>query len=540
MVMAIKNNIMKNYFNKILVLALIASTIFIVSCKKETFEEAPRLFRPSLKGELLAPGNYIEFSWQKMKTADGGYIAEISIDTFKTITKSIHVLDTNMVIFEDLLWEQLYQVQVYAVSKDESKNSRASDFGAIKTPKFPTIVEDFLMSEFTSKSILFKWRNEGEAVTQIKVLNGVNGEEIKVINLTPIDIENGYFLVDDLTPETKYKVELYSAAKFRGANTYTTKAALIGNIIDLSELNPATLNLVTEINNAAAGSTIVLKRGAVYNLPAININKTIKFISSEDPFVVAKANLHFESSNNFNLPNTNNASEILFEDIKFSSNDAGGKYIFNPSNAGTVASLTFENCEITALRGVARFRGGIIVETLKFNNCVIDSIGGYGILTVDDANAKVNNIIITNSTISRAEKVLVSKNASVSIRIDDCTFYRAPLGNNYILDWNGVSVTGDIYFNNNILSTGKATTATPPVTTINGLRGTFIGSKDASNNFGLSDFGWSNAATELPGITLYGKTSKDIFRSVNTGDFTIIDGGFGGKANAGDPRWRVK
>src|SRR5690349_18495080 len=96
MVTEIKNiQIMKNMFKNYLVIALLMATISgIVSCKKgEELGEAPRLFRPVIKGDLLAPSNYIEASWQKM-TGVKGYIAQISRDTFKTIDRSINI-DSN-------------------------------------------------------------------------------------------------------------------------------------------------------------------------------------------------------------------------------------------------------------------------------------------------------------------------------------------------------------------------------------------------------------------------------------------------------------
>ncbi|WP_165973425.1 DUF4957 domain-containing protein [Pedobacter sp. ok626] len=527
-------NIFKNYMMIALLIAMVSS---IMSCKKEDdLGEAPRLFRPVIKGDLTAPSNYIDASWQQMSGVKG-YIAQISRDTFKTIDRSVNI-DSNKVTFEGLLWEQLYQIQVIAVATDSSKNSKPSFLGEIKTPRFPTIVVDAQLADVGSKSILFKWRNEGEAVTTVKVVSVINNAIVQTISLTATDISNAYLLVAALSPETAYKIELYSGAKFRGSNSYTTKAIPSGVIIDLTAIADKPTILADTILKVPASATIVLRRGMEYSMTSINLNKSVTIISGENQLVPAQAVIFFNTGSNFAFAANASIDNITFNDVIIRTNDAAGKYAFNPNSAGNIGAITFESCRIENMRGVARLRGALTINSLTFNNCLIDSIGGYGILTVDDAASKAKNITISNSTVSRAEVLLVSKSAAESVKINNSTFYRSPLGAKFMVDYNNV-VLGTLDFTNNIFGPGKATAATPPVSAVNSFRAASVGIT-GSNNFTTSDFVWSASALQIPGTTAYTKTATDIFTSPATRNFTIKDGGFGGRSTAGDPRWRLK
>ncbi|MNK33670.1 hypothetical protein D3C87_521630 [compost metagenome] len=539
MVTEIKNiQIMKNMFKNYLVIALLMVTISgIVSCKKgEELGEAPRLFRPVIKGDLLAPSNYIEASWQKM-TGVKGYIAQISRDTFKTIDRSVNI-DSNKVIFEELLWEQLYQIQIIAVAPDSSKNSKPSFLGAIKTPRFPTIVVDAQLADVGSKSILFKWRNEGETVTTVKVVSVVSNSVVQTINLTTTDVSNAYLLVAALLPETAYKIELYSGTKFRGANNYTTKAVPSGVIVDLTAIADKPTVLADTILKVPSGATIILRRGMEYSMPSINLSKPVTIISGENQLVPAQAVIFFNTGSNFNFAANASIDYITFNDVVIRTNDAGNKYVFNPNSAGNIGAINFESCRIENMRGIARFRGALTINSITFNNCLIDSIGGYGILTVDDVNSRVKNITLSKSTVSRADVMFSSKSAADNININNCTFFRSLLQGRYIVNYSGVVITV-LDFSNNIIGPGKANTATPPVSSINGFVRS-SGTVNGSNNFTTSDFTWTIAATQFPGTTPYTKTAADVFTSPATGNFQIKDLGFTGKDSAGDPRWRLK
>lgn len=522
--------------------------LFSSSCNKdwkpELEGEAPRLFRPLIKGSLKAPGNYIDVVWQKSNETNK-YKIELSVDSFKTVSNTLDATDTTAATLNDLLWEQLYQVRVTALHPaNPAKNSRPADFGEIKTPRFPTIVESPLSSDIGWTTLLFKWRNEGEPVTSVKILNPATSELVSTVSLTQTDVSNMYLLIRDLKEATPYRVELYSKNVFRGGNDYTTKEKITGEVIDLQDTDPATVDLSAVVNNAIAGTTIILKRGGSYEvLTALNISKPITIMSGVNQLVTEKARIGITGISNLNIAAGANITKAAFIDLEIYSNDVTGKYVFNPS--GTTANideLLFDNCIIRDFRGVARFRGAITIAQLTLENCIVSNIGGYGLTTVDDAVSSIKNITLHHSTFNKVEKLIVSKNnMEGKIAINGNTFYATVLAGAYLIDFNGSTLLpkGGIEFLSNILGRAKGSATTPPAYDIYGFRvnaGTVITS---SLNYATSDFIWkANASVINPNATAYNKTSADVFVSPETGNFTIKDNGFPGKETAGDPRWR--
>ncbi|MEZ0452506.1 DUF4957 domain-containing protein [Sphingobacterium thalpophilum] len=525
--------------------------LFLTGCKKEWTAElqgdAPRLFRPAIKGSLQASGNYIDVAWRQTEGA-AGYTIEVSVDTFKTVAKSVEVVDTTGGTVDDLLWQQLYQVRVTALHpSDPAKNSRPADFGEVKTPRFPTIVHLPVPSDVGMNRILFKWKNEGEAVTTVKVFRvaAESAQEtlVQTIPLTAQNIANGWLLIENLTAATAYRVALYSGEKFRGENSYTTKEPLSGEIIDLSKEDPATVNLGEAIAKANAGATILLKKGATYEISgAVNFSKSITIMSEDNPLVSAKARLSLSGISNFGITANSNMAKLAFVDLELFSNDAGTKYIFNPNTTATIDLLAFENCIIHDVRGVTRYRGGITVGQQTFSNCIIYNIGGYAVLTVDDNKSAVNNFSLENSTVYNADAFLASKNnASGLYKIEHVTFYRAPLSGRNFIDFDGTknTIAGGLTIAGLIFGDPKSADPNATNKTLGGIRINPSTQITASRNYRTADFTWKEASDLVPLPTLdYTKKSTDLFADPALGNFRIKDNGFAGKDDAGDPRWR--
>lgn len=523
--------------------------ILFASCTKEWEAElsgdAPRIFRPVIKGPLSAPGNYIELNWQQSEET-AKFKVELSIDTFKTIAETKEVVDTTGTIIEDLLWEQLYQVRVTALHpSDAAKNSRPADFGEVKTPRFPTIVENSAAGDIGITSVLFKWRNEGEPVSAIKVVQidtiTAGETELATVALSVSDIDNGFKLIEDLTASSKYRIELYSNAVFRGANTYITKEALTGEILDLQNQDPSIVNLSDVVRDAAAGTTILLKKGATYEITSsLSFAKSVTLRSGIDPLVEDKAKLYLVGISNFNITAGSNIGLIAFVDLEIYTDNRAGKYVFNPNNGGNVDELRFNNCFIHDVRGVARFRGGMTIGHLVIENSVVYKVDGYGIITVDDATTSINNLTIQNSTFYDILTFVTSKNnLGGKLSVAGCTFYDAVTSGRNFIDFGGntLKANDDIEVTNNIFGRAKASTTTPITYDIYGV---YAGGRIVSGgNYGTSDFAWREANNRANVSTiLYTKTSEDIFEDPANGNFKIKDNGFPGKDKAGDPRWR--
>lgn len=516
----------RGYVSFLLLMAIVCS------CKKEDdLGEAPRLFRPVIKGTLETTGNFIQASWQDVKSAES-YTLQLSRDTFKTIDRSVKI-DSAKALVEELQWDKLYQVQVRANHADSSKNSKFGYLGEIKTPKFPTIVKFATINDVTETSAIMRWISSGAAVTEIRVYDRRGGTLLQTVTLSAADIQNEYKVITNLSGATSYDIELYSGNTLRGYETYTTKTPFSGVVIDLREISGRPSVLQDTLPTAPSGSLIILKKGLVYTVTStVSLSKTVTIASGDDLLSQVPASIYFTGNLNFAAGSV--IDSVSFVNVNIVGSDYSSKYVFNNSNAATIGKLKFDNCKLQIFRGVVRLQSGATtINNFEINNSVVDSISGYGILTVDNVSCKVENIRITNSTVSRTELVIQSKKqASNAVLIENCTFYRAPNGGTYLIDYENFGVTAGVTLNNNIFSVGKDNkgNASP--------RGVRVNNNliSALNNYATSDY--VNGGNPIPNLIPYIRPSSDLFTNPGQNNFTIKDAGFPGRSTAGDPRWR--
>lgn len=523
---------LKNSRISALVPVIFSLMVVFFSCQKdEELGEAPRLFRPVVKGDLQSTGNFIEASWQTVKDASS-YTVQLSRDTFKTIDLSIQV-DSSGTLIEELKWDQLYQVQVRANGQDSSKSSQFGFLGAVKTPKFPSILKPSTINDVTESSAIMRWTASGDPVTEIKVYSEPARDLVKTVTLSGTDISNEYKVITGLNSASSYYLELYSNTRLRGYNIYTTKAPFTGEIIDLREITDRPSVLQDTIPLVPSGSTIILKKGLTYTISsATSFSKTVTITSGDDLLVQTPANIYL--TNNFNFAAGSTIDSVSFVNVSLTGSDYASKYLFNNSNSASVGKIKLDNCKIAYMRGVVRLQAGTVtLSNYEINNCLIDSIAGYGLLTVGAASCKAENISIRNSTISRAEVIVASSQSSNSVIIENCTFYRAPRGGSYLLDYGSFSVTTGIKLLNNIFSIGKSNGGNISPRGIR-VNNTLI---DVSNNYSTSDY--VNGGNPIPGLIPYTRPSGEIFTDPSVNDYKIKDNGFPGRSTAGDPRWRL-
>jgi hypothetical protein len=189
--------------------------------------------------------------------------------------------------------------------------------------------------------------------------------------------------------------------------------------------------------------------------------------------------------------------------------------------------------------------GAGTLDSYTIRNSQIDSVRDYGLLTVDVSTWQCNDILIENSTISKTEAFIQSRNNSNSLKIDGCTVNESPQTGRRIFRYREVGqdnvVTG-ITISNSIW--GHAwDVANEENYLIDGFDGlgstTFI----VSNVYATSEFGFDIAGgkDEIPGFPsfTYSGLVTDLWTDPYNAVFEIKDPGFSGKGDAGDPRWRV-
>jgi hypothetical protein len=554
---------MKKSTIQILFTAVVCTMCFF-ACKEDEMFPETRLFRPVLNEDLRPEGNSIIINMAKLKNVST-YTVEISRDTFKTIDYTLE-LDTNYVVVDNellagdpLFWNMLYQVRATAHhATDPSLDSRISELGSVRTERFPSILNAPKSYDVTDIKARVTWTVQGSAVTNIKVFAG---SDLKL--LTPLaeaavseeDQEDGELIVEELDPSTKYQIAIYSGDVLRGWVDYTTLVPDIdptsAGVVDI-RTNEAPSAVADAVAAAADGAIILVKRGVFYDMPTVALNKSIT-IRAAYGFGEQRARLR--TTGNWNIAGGSTIDHIRFIDLEVKGVNYAANYVFNPSVDNiSVGELLFENCDIGTLRGIIRIRNtNVVIDNYKIINCVVDSLGGYGIITTDTSpnavnpTARVNNIVLQNSTFNKLQMGISSQNNSLSILIDGCTFSNFITGGsgNYIFRYRGGAgnndVTNGITIRNSIFGPGwdQSGAKVYAVRGREGLPNTLV---DIVNTYRTSDFSFI-ATYEIPGFPEPNYSGSQTTLWVDpliTGNFNFKDGGFAGRYTTGDPRWRVK
>jgi hypothetical protein len=231
--------------------------------------------------------------------------------------------------------------------------------------------------------------------------------------------------------------------------------------------------------------------------------------------------------------------------------------VFNPSEiaALTVGHIKFENCQIRKLRGIIRFRGPKPGNIAKYSiiNCIVDSIGGYGLFTMDTSGGiAVGDILLKNSTFSKCDYWMATYTTSQSVIIEDCTISEVPSTGSILFRWRGAAGSADITNGltmKNCIWGHAWDKANSGAFTFNADAGNGGSSPslDATtitvvNCYSVSQFAFATGR-ELTGFPVanYKGKAADLWVNPYSGlDFNFKDSGFAGKSNCGDPRWRKK
>ncbi len=528
----------KKYFIPYIIGSLLLCTAFFTSCDDdENLGEAPRLFSPQInKSKIESPANWILISWDRY-VGSKKYLVELSQDTFATAPIHTAEVDTTFYKFTDLKWGEKYQVRMTAFG-DNIKSKPVITYG-LQTSAYPTKMNRVIITDI---AIRIMWEVAGENYTSIVVSKGK--EVIKTVEVSAEEYADGSKIITGLSPETTYSIEAYSGTDYKGKVTLTTIKAQVfeGNVVDLRELSDAeALGYITTafIAGLEDNTTVVLNGGTVYNINGPSFtSKSVKFITGYSLLGPAQ----FSMASDLKIPAGVNVPKIEFEGIYFytpnvdnSTSNYGGKYVFNLNTAANASLISFENCQIRYFRGIFRLQSGPVIEKARINRCTIDRIGGYGILNVDNSAATMGEMVLSNSTITYADKLLVNSkaNTTTSVLVDGCTIYASPASGSYGFDFNGMSPK--VVMKNNIL--GYSANAS------------FYrsASKDLTfeNNHQTSDCKIAVDANslkvgEFPDVKIYSGSSTDLFADPSNFDFTIKDNKFEGAKTAGAPTWRMQ
>jgi hypothetical protein len=529
-----------NTIYKYLIFSFFTGIFVMAGCKdKDDLGTAPRLFRPILECTAGTTSPFIEAEWTDLTatSAATSFTLELSTDTFATIVDSV-VVDTCAYTFTNLTWDLSYQVRVKC-NGDNIESEYYTVVGVDLT--FPTFLKTFTSSEIMDVGVRAQWNSNDSGYTSMKVFLVSDGSLVKETEVTATDTANKYLDIYGLEPSTGYKVVAYSNGRYQGYKAVTTVASQDYPIsVDLRSIDDATAaSMITTdyLSGLQGGTVVILKRGMSYTISStVYFGQSVTFTTGLG-FGDDLAVLDLQTGN-FDLTAGSAIDSVKFLNINLIGKATGyaGKYILNVSTLATLGSCITNGCKISGLRGMLRVKtAGATVNNQVIYNCIIDSIAGYGITTIDVSGAYVKNITLTNSTVSDAQRLFAntkSANGIESIDIENCTFCYAPLGGTYMFDFKDQTMTSGITINNSIWGPGKTNSSS--VSAVYGYRGTNI-NVTIKGNYMTSDLVFTSADISFDA---YSGTAAELFLDPTNDDFTINDDDFGGKSTAGDPRWR--
>jgi hypothetical protein len=554
---------MKNINFKSLFLLLILSTGLFVSCQDDAFLAGPdRLFRPIIQSPT-AYQTSIQLQWVKYKGAKS-YELNLSVDSFKTMLRDDRT-DSTTHTFTGLNFDTKYQIRIRAIgdsilANGDTIKSQYFVVQDVTTLDYPTKLITPTSADELDNSIRVKWNQSSAVYTRIDICLHKDSAAIESVNLTTADNLAGVEIIKGLQPLTSYYAYIYQGTAYMGKKLFKTAASQVftGDVVDLrgyTDAQALTILHQTFVDtlgiNHPNGLNLILSGGTTYTIPTLLIPVSMNIVTglSFGGKAIMAVNGGFAISPSVTV------DQVRFENVFFSQGNISGKtktdgnygatYLFNLNQAaGNLNKLILEGCDIKYKRGVIRMQTSATIGNISMNNCLCDSIGGYGVINNGNATSRINDIVVSNSTFAHCDKLFVGgQTAGInSITISNITTYCSPATSFYFLDYNTNLVPGGITITNSVFGPGftGSTVATIALASVNGIRSS-AANVTISNCYNTNDLTWAvNAVTLLPvapitSFTNLGAPSTSIFGNVTTGNYTVTDPRL--DKVIGDPRW---
>lgn len=543
-----------NIKNLLLICSIV--TVAFASCDKEDeLLMADRLFRPIFKTTMVS-GTWIRIEWDKYKGANS-YELELSADTFKTILRANRT-DSAAFTFSGLEFDTKYQIRLRSVGDSiiASGDTIRSAYSIthLATIDYPTLLISPTSTDVLDRSIRVKW-NISPTLSYSRIDLMVSKDSVyKSVAVTAAENLAGEKIITGLQASTTYYVKIYQGDDYKGKKTFKTNASQVftGPVVDLRDVSDERARtIITQVfvDSLAAqhpgGFNLILSGGTTYAVPTIQIPVSMNIVTG----LSFKGKALMAVNGGFAVKPSVTVDSVRLEKIFFTEGtDAGklrtdanfgGTYLFNLNQAdGNLNSLVIEGCDVKYKRGGVRIQTKARIDKLTINNCIFDSIGGYGIVNLDHADCMVTDLVLKNSTFAHYDGYLCRNIKTTaqpnSIRAENITTCYAPASGRYYFELTDRTYPGGITIKNSIF--GSVLTAG---TTVHGLRS---GSANVTvdNCFKTSDLVWTvapgaTAPTYPIDCTELGKISDEIFAAPNAGNFKVTNPALVKKA--GDPRW---
>lgn len=432
----------------------------MTSCSDDDDAGSKVLLRPVTAMEIVQNKAYL--SWKSVEGA-----TEYIVEVYKVVDKGEELYKTETVPGDrsscviDLDWEENYKFKV----KCEG-NGRLSGYWETEVTGVlyrPLSIELGEARTIDTQALISWTPNDTVVITALTAvpmgLETVNSQDIKVYNVSSEEYLGGSKIIDDLTPETSYRVSFYSGDE-QSSDTYQArievKTAVTENLdedygtanrIDLRNeaFDPDYFNKL-DWNSLAEGTTFVLPAGKTY---VLNSGETVIEFAHSVHFVTPQTLEDyptFSFDNAFRIVEGGVVDKVTFKRINLraskslsevADNSLSGKQVICPeSDVFLINTIDFTNCYIENFRSIVRSKKATgNVGAIAFKECTINAIGNQGIVSTDGKNGNyINDVSFDECTITNICGIADLRNSSSgkSISITNTTFCYAPMENSFL------------------------------------------------------------------------------------------------------------
>lgn len=436
----------------------------MTSCSDDDDAGSKVLLRPVTAMEIVQNKAYL--SWKSVEGATE-YIVEVYKVVYKVVDKGEELYKTETVPGDrsscviDLDWEENYKFKV----KCEG-NGRLSGYWETEVTGVlyrPLSIELGEARTIDTQALISWTPNDTVVITALTAvpmgLETVNSQDIKVYNVSSEEYLAGSKIIDDLTPETSYRVSFYSGDE-QSSDTYQARIEVktvvtenldedygTANRIDLRNeaFDPDYFNKL-DWNSLAEGTTFVLPAGKTY---VLNSGETVIEFAHSVHFVTPQTLEDyptFSFDNAFRIVEGGVVDKVTFKRINLraskslsevADNSLSGKQVICPeSDVFLINTIDFTNCYIENFRSIVRSKKAIgNVGAIAFKECTINAIGNQGIVSTDGKNGNyINDVSFDECTITNICGIADLRNSSSgkSISITNTTFCYAPMENSFL------------------------------------------------------------------------------------------------------------
>lgn len=432
----------------------------MTSCSDDDDAGSKVLLRPVTAMEIVQNKAYL--SWKSVEGA-----TEYIVEVYKVVDKGEELYKTETVPGDrsscviDLDWEENYKFKV----KCEG-NGRLSGYWETEVTGVlyrPLSIELGEARTIDTQALISWMPNDTVVITALTAvpmgLETVNSQDIKVYNVSSEEYLAGSKIIDDLTPETSYRVSFYSGDE-QSSDTYQARIEVKTTVTENLDEDYGTANRIDLRNDAfdpdyfnkldwnslAEGTTFVLPAGKTY---VLNSGETVIEFAHSVHFVTPQTLEDyptFSFDNAFRIVEGGVVDKVTFKRINLraskslsevADNSLSGKQVICPeSDVFLINTIDFTNCYIENFRSIVRSKKATgNVGAIAFKECTINAIGNQGIVSTDGKNGNyINDVSFDECTITNICGIADLRNSSSgkSISITNTTFCYAPMENSFL------------------------------------------------------------------------------------------------------------